>query len=40
MGARMMIGMFFRPAEGEDTLTTTIDFESGGAISANGQRIR
>ncbi len=40
MGARMMLGLFARPGEGEDTLESTIEFNEDGSILANGQRIR
>ena len=40
MGARMMLGLFARPGEGEDTLTSTIEVKGDGSVSANGQRIR
>ncbi len=40
MGARMMLGLFARPGDGEDTLVSTIDVSPDGSISANGQRIR
>lgn len=40
MGARMMLGMFARPGDGEDTLVSEITFQEDGAILANGQRIR
>ena len=40
MGARMMMGLFARPGEGEDTLVSTIEFNEDGSIMANGQRIK
>ena len=41
MGARMMLGLFARPGEGEDTLTSKIEIDGAtGAISANGQRLQ
>ncbi len=41
MGARMMMGLFARPGEGEDTLVSEIEIDgASGAISANGQRIQ
>ncbi len=40
MGARMMLTMFARPAEGEDALTSTIEINEAGEVRANGQRIR
>ena len=40
MGARMMLGLFAVPGEGEDTLTSRIDVTPDGQVLANGQRIR
>jgi len=40
MGARMMLGMFARPANGEDALTSKIEVKEDGSVSANGQRIK
>ncbi|MEE9427024.1 MAG: DUF2125 domain-containing protein [Paracoccaceae bacterium] len=40
MGARMMLGLFARPGDGEDTLTSTIEVKSDGSIFANGQQLR
>ena len=40
MGARMMLGLFAVPGEGEDTLTSRIDVKPDGQVLANGQRIR
>lgn len=40
MGARMMIGLFARPGDGEDTLVSTIELNEDGSILANGQRIK
>ena len=40
MGARMVMGMFTIPGDGEDTLETKIEFTRSGAILANGQRIK
>ena len=40
MGARMMMGMFAVPGEGEDTLTSKIEVSGDGQVKANGQRIR
>jgi hypothetical protein len=40
MGARMMLGLFARPGDGEDTLVSEITLQEDGAILANGQRIR
>jgi hypothetical protein len=39
MGARMMMGMFARPGEGPDTLTSTLEFKDKGFF-ANGMRLR
>lgn len=40
MGARMMLGMFAKPGEGADTMTSKIEFKADGSILANGQRIQ
>lgn len=40
MGARMMMGLFAVPGEGEDTLTSTIEVKPNGQILANGQRLQ
>ncbi len=40
MGARMMMGMFGVPGDGEDTLNSEIKFTEDGQILANGQRIK
>lgn len=40
MGARMMLGLFARPAGGEDELTSTIEINGDGSIFANGQQLR
>lgn len=40
MGARMMMGLFARPGEGEDSLTSKIEVNEAGHILANGQRIQ
>ncbi|WP_299850676.1 DUF2125 domain-containing protein [uncultured Roseovarius sp.] len=40
MGARMMMGMFAVPGEGEDTLTSQIEINEQGHVLANGQRLR
>ena len=40
MGYRMMLTMFARPAEGTDVLTTELQFNEGGEIIANGQKIK
>ncbi|MBT8412916.1 MAG: DUF2125 domain-containing protein [Boseongicola sp.] len=39
-GVRMMLGLFARPGEGEDTLQSTIEMKEDGSVLANGQRIR
>lgn len=39
MGARMMMGMFARPGNGPDTLTSTIEFKDKGFF-ANGMRLQ
>ncbi len=40
MGARMMIGMFAKPGEGEDVLTSTIEVRKDGSVIANGMQIK
>jgi hypothetical protein len=40
MGARMMMGLFARPGDGPDTLTSTIEVKEDGSVLANGQRIQ
>ncbi|MCG6884436.1 MAG: DUF2125 domain-containing protein [Silicimonas sp.] len=40
MGARMMMGLFAQPGEGEDTLISTIEMKEDGSVLANGQRIK
>ena len=40
MGARMMMGLFTRPGEGPDSLTTKLEINEQGHILANGQRIQ
>lgn len=39
MGARMMMGLFARPGEGADTLTSTLEFKDKGFF-ANGQQLQ
>lgn len=39
MMARMMLGMFAKPT-GEDAMSSEIEFREGGAIFANGQRLK
>lgn len=38
-GARMMLGMFAKPGEGPDTLTSVLEFRDGGFF-ANGMQLR
>lgn len=40
MGARMMMGLFAVPGEGQDTLNSKIEVNDQGHVLANGQRIR
>ncbi|WP_120499853.1 DUF2125 domain-containing protein [Roseovarius sp. EL26] len=40
MGARMMMGLFAVPGEGDDTLTSKIEVTEDGQVSANGQRLK
>ncbi|WP_371229405.1 DUF2125 domain-containing protein [Roseovarius sp. 2305UL8-3] len=40
MGARMMMGLFAIPGEGDDMLTSKIEVKSDGQVLANGQRLR
>ncbi len=40
MGARMMMGLFAVPGEGEDTLNSKIEINDQGHVLANGQRIQ
>ncbi|HEY9039462.1 MAG TPA: DUF2125 domain-containing protein [Roseovarius sp.] len=40
MGTRMMMSMFTVPGEGEDTLTSKIEFNEEGQVLANGQRLK
>jgi hypothetical protein len=39
MGARMMLGMFAKPGEGEDTLTSVLEFKDEGFF-ANGMQLQ
>ena len=39
-GARMMLGLFAVPGEGEDELLSTIEVQSDGSVFANGQQLR
>ncbi|MFY0619829.1 DUF2125 domain-containing protein [Shimia sp.] len=40
MGARMMMSMFTQPGAGDDTLTSKIEVNAQGHVSANGQRLK
>ena len=40
MGMRMMLGLFARPAGGEDTLVSEIEIKPDGSIFANGQQLK
>lgn len=40
LGARMMMGLFAVPGDGEDTLQSTIEVKEDGSVLANGQRIQ
>lgn len=40
MNARMMLGLFARPGDGEDTLVSTIEITEDGGIVANGQQLQ
>lgn len=40
MGARMMMGAFARPAEGDDHLQSTIEVHSDGSVYANGMQLQ
>jgi hypothetical protein len=41
MSVRMMLTMFGKPAaEGEDKLTTELEFKEDGSLTANGQQLR
>ena len=40
LGARMMMGLFTTPGDGEDTLTSRIQVQEDGKVLANGQRLR
>jgi hypothetical protein len=39
-GARMMMGLFARPGEGDDTLVSRIEVNEEGQVLANGQRLK
>lgn len=40
MGARMMLGLFARPGQGEDHLVSTIEVKGDGSVYANDQQIK
>ncbi len=40
MGMRMMLGLFARPAGGEDTLVSDIEVKPDGSVFANGQQLK
>ncbi|MBV0913652.1 DUF2125 domain-containing protein [Anianabacter salinae] len=40
MAARMFMGLFAQPGEGEDTLVSTIEVQPDGSIFANGQQLQ
>jgi len=40
MGARMMMGLFARPGQGEDSLTSKIEVKGDGSVFANGQQLK
>ena len=40
LGGRMMMGLLTVPGEGEDSLTSRIEFTEEGGILANGQQIK
>ena len=40
LGARMMLGIFARPGEGEDSLVSKIEVNDQGHVLANGQRLQ
>lgn len=40
MSARMMLGLFARPGEGEDSLVSEIEMGADGSVMANGQRLK
>lgn len=40
MGFRMMLGLFARPGDGEDTLVSEIEVTEDGQVLANGQRLK
>jgi len=40
MGARMMMGLFARPGQGEDSWTSKIEVKGDGSVFANGQQLK
>lgn len=40
MGIKMMSGLFAKPGAGPDTLTTKIEIDANGGVSANGQQLQ
>lgn len=40
MGARMMLGLFAKPVEGQDNMTSRIEAREDGSVFANGQRLK
>jgi len=40
MGARMMLGLFARPADGPDSMTSKIEVNGDGSVFANGQQLK
>lgn len=40
MGARMMLGLFARPADGPDALSSRIEVKGDGSVFANGQQLK
>lgn len=40
MGARMMLGLFARPADGDDNMTSEIEVKGDGSVFANGQQLK
>lgn len=39
-GFRMMLAMFARPGDGEDVLSTELEFKEDGSVFANGQQVK
>ena len=39
-GYRMMMTMFAKPGEGEDTLVSDIEMKEGGEVIVNGQKVK